>query len=168
MLTISIFFFCLFLYFFFFFLMIRRPPRSTQAFTLFPYTTLFRSTDEGVDRAPAHAQPHALHREEPAKLLGEVLGFQDDVVGHLRRAGAAGRTGPRAARATRGWPPPSPTTSRSRPAPAGPPRAARGDRGGTSCGAAAWCARWRSATRRVPSRRWPPPSDRDRRASTRG
>src|SRR5213594_4916457 len=30
-------------FFFFFFLMIRRPPRSTQAFTLFPYTTLFRS-----------------------------------------------------------------------------------------------------------------------------
>src|SRR5258707_4357364 len=29
-----------FLFFFFFFLMIRRPPRST----LFPYTTLFRST----------------------------------------------------------------------------------------------------------------------------
>src|SRR2546430_12216377 len=28
---------------FFFFLMIRRPPRST----LFPYTTLFRSRDEG-------------------------------------------------------------------------------------------------------------------------
>src|SRR5690348_18449253 len=37
---------CLFLFlstlfFFFFFLMIRRPPRST----LFPYTTLFRSSD---------------------------------------------------------------------------------------------------------------------------
>src|SRR5256886_6395671 len=30
----------LFVFFFFFFLMIRRPPRST----LFPYTTLFRST----------------------------------------------------------------------------------------------------------------------------
>src|SRR5688572_31245778 len=29
-----------FLFFFFFFLMLRRPPRST----LFPYTTLFRST----------------------------------------------------------------------------------------------------------------------------
>src|SRR5881227_354863 len=28
--------------FFFFFLMIRRPPRSTQQSTLFPYTTLFR------------------------------------------------------------------------------------------------------------------------------
>src|SRR5216117_4356092 len=27
----------------FFFLMIRRPPRSTQGRTLFPYTTLFRS-----------------------------------------------------------------------------------------------------------------------------
>src|SRR6056300_1646556 len=34
------FFFC----FFFFFLMIRRPPRSTLILTLFPYTTLFRSS----------------------------------------------------------------------------------------------------------------------------
>src|SRR3546814_14804187 len=29
-----------------FFLMIRRPPRSTRTDTLFPYTTLFRSTGE--------------------------------------------------------------------------------------------------------------------------
>src|SRR6186713_3490784 len=29
----------------FFFLMIRRPPRSTHRYTLFPYTTLFRSPD---------------------------------------------------------------------------------------------------------------------------
>src|SRR3546814_11426102 len=29
----------------FFFLMIRRPPRSTRTDTLFPYTTLFRSSD---------------------------------------------------------------------------------------------------------------------------
>src|SRR2546427_11100721 len=35
-----LFFFMFLLFFFFFFLMIRRPPRST----LFPYTTLFRST----------------------------------------------------------------------------------------------------------------------------
>src|SRR3546814_16397924 len=28
----------------FFFLMIRRPPRSTRTDTLFPFTTLFRST----------------------------------------------------------------------------------------------------------------------------
>src|SRR3546814_15299174 len=27
----------------FFFIMIRRPPRSTRTYTLFPYTTLFRS-----------------------------------------------------------------------------------------------------------------------------
>src|SRR3546814_11560503 len=34
------------MYFFyrFFFLMIRRPPRSTRTDTLFPYTTLFRSS----------------------------------------------------------------------------------------------------------------------------
>src|SRR3546814_16557105 len=38
---------CLFL-FFFFFLMKRRPPKSTRTDTLFPYTTLFRSTGLGV------------------------------------------------------------------------------------------------------------------------
>src|SRR3546814_19446793 len=32
-------------YYFFFFLMIRRPPRSTRTYTLFPYTSLFRSKD---------------------------------------------------------------------------------------------------------------------------
>src|SRR5213594_1232793 len=42
------------LFFFFFFLMIRRPPRSTQAFTLFPYTTLFRSR---LERGGAHVRP---------------------------------------------------------------------------------------------------------------
>src|SRR3546814_3985419 len=35
---------------FIFFLMIRRPPRSTRTYTLFPYTTLFRSP--GADRLP--------------------------------------------------------------------------------------------------------------------
>src|SRR6059036_2164780 len=36
--------------FIFFFLMIRRPPRSTQPTTLFPYTTLFRSNlSDGLD-----------------------------------------------------------------------------------------------------------------------
>src|SRR6266496_4793923 len=39
-LFISLFIIFWFFFFFFFFLMIRRPPRST----LFPYTTLFRST----------------------------------------------------------------------------------------------------------------------------
>src|SRR5256885_2694766 len=38
--------------FLFFFLMIRRPPRST----LFPYTTLFRSTDAQLDEALAYLE----------------------------------------------------------------------------------------------------------------
>src|SRR3546814_8514311 len=39
-----------------FFLMIRRPPRSTRTDTLFPYTTLFRSTRWRAGHpAPAHA-----------------------------------------------------------------------------------------------------------------
>src|SRR5205814_8614318 len=37
----------------FFFLMLRRPPRST----LFPYTTLFRSSPRLAHRAGARAQP---------------------------------------------------------------------------------------------------------------
>src|SRR3546814_19867386 len=47
----------------FFFLMIRRPPRSTRTDTLFPYTTLFRSSwplpalrtrdDRGAERRPS-------------------------------------------------------------------------------------------------------------------
>src|SRR3546814_12049031 len=42
------------LYFVFvFFLMIRRPPRSTRTDTLFPYTTLFRSS--GARHDPQHA-----------------------------------------------------------------------------------------------------------------
>src|SRR3546814_8022613 len=35
----------------FFFLMIRPPPRSTRTYTLFPYTTLFRSTRAVLDEA---------------------------------------------------------------------------------------------------------------------
>src|SRR5206468_5590455 len=45
-------FFCSCFSFFFFFLMIRRPPRST----LFPYTTLFRSTYAGLSLAAAADQ----------------------------------------------------------------------------------------------------------------
>src|SRR2546425_10504162 len=39
---------CLLIVFFFFFLMIRRPPRST----LFPYTTLFRSSSPNAAASP--------------------------------------------------------------------------------------------------------------------
>src|SRR3546814_5287177 len=36
-------------FFSFFLLMIRRPPRSTRTDTLFPYTTLFRSTRRAIN-----------------------------------------------------------------------------------------------------------------------
>src|SRR4029450_2628452 len=103
--------------------------------------------DERVDRAPAYPQPHALHREEAVKLLGEVLGLQDDGVGHLRRAGAAGRSGPRASRATRDWPPPSPTTLRTRAAPSARPRAAPRGGGGARTGRGARRGRVATGTR---------------------
>src|SRR6186997_374782 len=51
--------------FFFFFLMIRRPPRSTQQPTLFPYTTLFRS-------ARIDGRPVGIVANQP-KHLGGVI-----------------------------------------------------------------------------------------------
>src|SRR3546814_15560390 len=57
-------FFFLFIFlcvFFFFFLMIRRPPRSTRTYTLFPYTTLFRSPRRGRLRL---ARRQSRRREE--------------------------------------------------------------------------------------------------------
>src|SRR3546814_11416154 len=44
-------------YFEFFFLMIRRPPRSTRTDTLFPYTTLFRSTITKYEPAANQNKP---------------------------------------------------------------------------------------------------------------
>src|SRR3546814_3137107 len=45
------------MYLFVFFLMIRRPPRSTRTDTLFPYTTLFRSSDGvAVERGSVAAE----------------------------------------------------------------------------------------------------------------
>src|SRR3546814_5297891 len=47
--------------------MIRRPPRSTRTYTLFPYTTLFRSIPGGNDDrheriAAQAAVPQVMHR----------------------------------------------------------------------------------------------------------
>src|SRR3712207_9558610 len=55
--------------YFFFFLMIRRPPRST----LFPYTTLFRSSDaqlgvERTERLPIGDQFDALQKTQPSDV----------------------------------------------------------------------------------------------------
>src|SRR3546814_7159728 len=55
----------------FFFLMIRRPPRSTRTDTLFPYTTLFRSTTGTRDR-----RQKLLHLTETGAELEAAL-FRD-------------------------------------------------------------------------------------------
>src|SRR3546814_5347015 len=49
-----------------FFLMIRRPPRSTRTYTLFPYTTLFRSDTRfgeflAEGRRNRHVVEHCVH-----------------------------------------------------------------------------------------------------------
>src|SRR3546814_1165753 len=67
----------------FFFLMIRRPPRSTRTDTLFPYTTLFRSSPRiksGVTRREksrfcfqAAPSPRAVRSEEHTSELQSLM-----------------------------------------------------------------------------------------------
>src|SRR6059058_6567473 len=45
----------------FFFLMMRRPPSSTRRYTLFPYTTLFRSGGRGRRAGAAALAPGCDH-----------------------------------------------------------------------------------------------------------
>src|SRR3546814_19212110 len=91
-----------------FFLMRRRPPRSTRTDTLFPYTTLFRSGEDGtdnhqreaeVDQAPpgidhrlAESEQHA-HSGRPGDRVrrggGNGIGAEerlDDFLQHDREA----------------------------------------------------------------------------------
>src|SRR3546814_14826295 len=92
--------------------MIRRPPRSTRTDTLFPYTTLFRSTRH--DRDQHHGHPHdglaratgAPRRRPRHEYLCPPLSLR---AGYRERRGADGVAGPRR--------PPSPP-----PAPHPPPR----------------------------------------------
>src|SRR5213594_3973847 len=98
--------------------MIRRPPRSTQAFTLFPYTTLFRSPAVlverpgerviGVDAAPGRrlllgqaergGEAAVVVAVEEGKLaavgcgrrLGDVAHVVDERVPALRLVGTTG------------------------------------------------------------------------------
>src|SRR3546814_8234288 len=68
--------------------MIRRPPRSPRTYTLFPYTTLFRSPSfrrslalgnvaKGRSTEQVGLLPDALHR-------GNVARFADAMAGHAR------------------------------------------------------------------------------------
>src|SRR2546427_5655780 len=75
------------LIFIFFFLMIRRPPRST----LFPYTTLFRSTrglsrGENGRRGAEYARAAGARRDRsPRGRVGRVAAYAGPELGGLRR-----------------------------------------------------------------------------------
>src|SRR3546814_17758716 len=60
----------------FFFLMIRRPPRSTRTDTLFPYTTLFRSTLEQIQQS--FGQPAILVNNAGITRDNLMLRMKDD------------------------------------------------------------------------------------------
>src|SRR3546814_3294841 len=69
--------------------MIRRPPRSTRTDTLFPYTTLFRSTREGGKRPRVRSQGSADERQNRAARAERA---------RSRRSADAARDGGKAAR----------------------------------------------------------------------
>src|SRR3546814_10739441 len=52
--------------------MIRRPPRSTRADTLFPYTTLFRSPFLEIDRPAAGPFGKSGQRDRLDRVVGEL------------------------------------------------------------------------------------------------
>src|SRR3546814_13831970 len=78
---------CVIMLCFFFFLMIRRPPRSTRTDTLFPYTTLFRSTGgAGIDTADYSASGAAVSAvlggtSSGGDAQGDVLAGIENLVG---------------------------------------------------------------------------------------
>src|SRR3546814_18258909 len=82
-----------FSWFYFFFLMIRRPPRSTRTDTLFPYTTLFRSS-RGPPRRDALAGAGDRRRLGPRRSARLCAGTGGLLAGPSRlapRRGAAER-----------------------------------------------------------------------------
>src|SRR3546814_19975885 len=79
--------------------MVRRPPRSTRTDTLFPYTTLFRSSGErrsGTNSRPEHIKAATLaclkrlrtdhidllyqHRVDPEVPIEDVAGAVKDLI----------------------------------------------------------------------------------------
>src|SRR3546814_14591987 len=76
----------------FFFLMIRRPPRSTRTYTLFPYTTLFRSRGaiarfriiDGTAFPLGRAAGEAVQNDEALELAMTQLGFRITHVAEVR------------------------------------------------------------------------------------
>src|SRR3546814_5202253 len=63
----------------------RRPPRSTRTYTLFPYTTLFRSCQDSVHQGAALAAVLLRDGDAEEALFGHQL---RDVPGEVRLLGA--------------------------------------------------------------------------------
>src|SRR3546814_20600006 len=53
--------------------MLRRPPRFTRPYTLVPYTTLFRSLRELLERVVGDAGAHLAHVVEQRRRLGVAV-----------------------------------------------------------------------------------------------
>src|SRR3546814_7251386 len=66
--------------------MIRRPPRSTRTDTLFPYTTLFRSGQEGDGRGRS-AEQEQRDGQFRAAAIGAVDGGEDQGADRARGKG---------------------------------------------------------------------------------
>src|SRR3546814_5980392 len=68
------------------FLMKRRPPRTTRADTLFPYTTLFRSTHQFLHQVATEKQlaAHQYGGEQPVQHRG--FPFDESVVMEQQRS----------------------------------------------------------------------------------
>src|SRR3546814_20450992 len=77
---------CVCFFLFVFFYMIRRRPRSTRTYTLFPYTTLFRSALPRIDR-------EAFRREPDLPAVGHAARLSGLCEGDSRRRDQGGRDG---------------------------------------------------------------------------
>src|SRR3546814_1891176 len=71
--------------------MIRRPPRSTRTDTLFPYPTLFRSTDCGDFSLPGfRARPKGNNHAPVLIVVHEIFGEHEWIRDMCRRFAKAG------------------------------------------------------------------------------
>src|SRR3546814_16701921 len=73
--------------------MIRRPPRSTRTDTLFPYTTLFRSSRRGVASNNRLIQPragsHAMAATTAFSTKDRILGAAEELFAQHGFAGTS-------------------------------------------------------------------------------
>src|SRR3546814_18966062 len=66
--------------------MIRRPPRSTRTDTLFPYTTLFRSTENGVTALQMDIKITSITEEIMKIALTQAKDGRMHILGEMSKA----------------------------------------------------------------------------------